>query len=86
MSEYRSQHENDELTQALLCEVRSVSPVFYALVFAQAQRIQVLGDEVVLSFGPGQSVLSEPLLGKKAWVERMLYQVTGRNMMLVVEQ
>lgn len=83
MPEYRSQEENGAIRREYLRDLRMSHPAFYSLVVAQAHRFDVVGDELVVRFSPDHATLLAQCLGKKAWVERGLYQLTGRKMSLV---
>ena len=79
MNEYRIESENHCIQGALLSEMRTANPVFFALVIAQAQDVSVLGDCVQIMFSPNHAALKDLCYEKKVWIERMLYGLTGRH-------
>ena len=54
---------------ALLAEIKKTKSVFYNMVVAQAQKIEVSGDRVTFTFSPAQRTLSSTLEQHRAWLE-----------------
>ena len=57
------------LKDALLAEIKKAKAVFYNMVVAQAQKIEVAGDRVTFSFTPAQRALKDQFEQQKAWLE-----------------
>ena len=68
---------------ALLAEIKKSKAVFYNMVVAQAQKIEVAGDRVTFTFSPAQRTLSSTLEQHRAWLEGMAQQLAGRKIAVV---
>ena len=68
---------------ALLAEIKKSKAVFYNMVVAQAQRIEVAGDRVTFTFAPAQRTLSSTLEQHRAWLEGIAQQLAGRKIAVV---
>ncbi len=64
---------------ALLAEIKKGKAVFYNMVVAQAQKIEVAGDRVTFSFTPGQRALKDQFEQQKAWLESVALGIAGRT-------
>ncbi len=64
----------------LLAEIRKAKAVFYNMVVAQAQKIEIAGDRVTFSFTPGQRALKDQFEQQKAWLEALAQPIAGRRM------
>ena len=53
---------------------------FYGTVIAQAQRIDVEGDRLVLAFAPQHRALKQQLEQSRPWLEEMATRLAGRKM------
>ena len=53
---------------------------FYGTVIAQAQRIDVDGDRLVLAFAPQHRALKQQLEQSRPWLEEMATRLAGRKM------
>lgn len=73
----------DQLKDAFLAEVRKSKKFFYGTVVAQAQRIDVQGDQVVFSFGPQHRALRVQLDQTRQWLDALASQLSGRRMTVV---
>jgi len=71
------------LKDALLAEIRKSKQVFYNMVVAQAQKIEVAGDRVTFTFAPNQRTLREQFEQNRSWLESMGQQVAGRRIAFV---
>ena len=56
---------------------------FYGTVIAQAQRIDVEGDRLVLAFAPQHRALKQQLEQSRPWLEEMATRLAGRKMTVV---
>ena len=65
---------------ALLAAIRGAKAVFYNTVVAQAQKIEIAGDRVTFTFGPGQRMQRDSIEQNKAWLESVALQTSGRRM------
>ena len=69
---------------ALLAEIKKAKGgVFYNMVVAQAQKIEVSGDRVTFTFSPIQRTLSNTFDQQRAWLEGLAQQIAGRRMTVV---
>jgi hypothetical protein len=57
--------------------------VFYNMVVAQAQKIEVAGDRVTFTFSATQRTLFDTVDQHKAWLEGLAQQLSGRRMTIV---
>jgi hypothetical protein len=64
---------------AFLNEIRKQKMSFYSMVVAQAQKIELSGDQITFSFSPPQKFLHEQVVQGKAWLESLAQQATGRR-------
>jgi len=67
----------------LLAEIKKSKAVFYNMVVAQAQKIEVAGDRVTFTFSPMQRTLSSTLEQHRAWLEGLAQRLAGRRMAIV---
>ena len=70
---------------ALLAEIRKSKQVFYNMVVAQAQKIEVTGDRVTFAFAPNQRALRETFDQNRAWLESVAQQVAGRRIVFAAQ-
>ena len=68
------------LKDALLAEMQKSKKFFYGTVIAQAQRIEVEGDRLVLAFAPQHRALKQQLEQSRPWLEEMATRLAGRKM------
>lgn len=73
-----------DVKSGLLSAMREQNKVFYSMVVAQAQQIQIDGDTVVFTFAAVHKALSSQLEGKRAWIEQLAQAGTGRRMGIAV--
>ena len=73
------------LKDALLAEIRKSKAVFYNMVVAQAQKIEVAGDRVTFTFTPNQRALRDQFEQNSAWLESVGQQVTGRRIVFAAQ-
>ena len=64
---------------ALLAQIKNGKSVFYNMVVAQAQKIEVAGDRVTFTFSPNQRALRDTFEQQRAWLESIAQQVAGRR-------
>jgi DNA polymerase-3 subunit gamma/tau len=67
------------LKDALLAEMQKSKKFFYGTVIAQAQRIDVEGDRLVLAFAPQHRALKQQLEQSRPWLEEMATRLAGRK-------
>ena len=70
----------DRFKDAFLEEIRKVKKYFYGTVIAQAQRIHVEGDRVIITFGPQHRALKSQLEQTRPLLETIATQLSGRRM------
>jgi DNA polymerase III subunit gamma/tau len=63
---------------ALLARIRDTKKVFYNMVVAQAQKIEVAGDRLTFTFSSNQRALRDQFEQQRAWLESNAQQVFGR--------
>jgi DNA polymerase III subunit gamma/tau len=73
------------LKDALLAEIRKSKQVFYNMVVAQAQKIEVAGDRVTFTFAPNQRTLRDTFEQNRAWLESLGQQVAGRRLVFAAQ-
>ena len=71
---------------ALIAEIKKGKAVFYNMVVAQAQKIEVAGDRVTFSFTPAQRALKDQFEQQKAWLEVIAQTIAGRKMTMASAQ
>ena len=76
----------DRLKEAFLEEIRKVKKFFYGTVIAQAQRIDITGDRVVITFAPQHRALKAQLEGTRPLLETTATQLAGRKMTVVTAE
>ena len=70
----------------LIAEIKKSKTVFYNMVVAQAQKIEVAGDRVVFSFAPAQRALKDQFEQQKAWLESIAQSIAGRKITMASAQ
>ena len=73
------------LKNALLAEIRKSKQVFYNMVVAQAQRIEVAGDRVTFTFAPNQRTLRDTFEQNRPWLESIGQQLAGRRLVFAAQ-
>jgi DNA polymerase-3 subunit gamma/tau len=71
------------LKDAFLAEIQKTKKLFYGTVIAQAQRIDVQNDCVVLTFGPQHRVFKQQLEQSRPWLEELATRLAGRPISVV---
>jgi DNA polymerase III subunit gamma/tau len=74
------------LKDALLAEIKKSKSVFYNMVVAQAQKIEVGAERVAFTFSPVQRALCDTVEQNRAWLEGLAQQIAGRKMTIAVAQ
>jgi len=64
---------------ALLAQIKNGKPVFYNMVVAQAQKIELAGDRLTFTFSPNQRALRDTFEQNRGWLESIAQQVAGRR-------
>ncbi len=70
----------------LIAEIRKAKAVFYNMVVAQAQKIEIVDDRVTFSFTPGQRALKDQFEQQKTWLESIAQPIAGRRMIFASAQ
>jgi DNA polymerase-3 subunit gamma/tau len=70
---------SDSSKDNFLAEIRKSKAVFYNMVVAQAQKIDVAADRVTFTFSPAQRALRDQVDQQRAWLESLAKQVFGRS-------
>ena len=69
----------------LLAEIKKSKAVFYNMVVAQAQKIEVAGDRVTFTFAPNQRTLRDTFEQNRPWLESIGQQVAGRRLVFTAQ-
>jgi DNA polymerase-3 subunit gamma/tau len=78
--------EDATFKEAFLSEVRRTKVVFYNMVVAQAQRIEINADRVAFTFSATQRTLCETFEQHRAWLESIAAKLTGRKVAVTAVQ
>jgi DNA polymerase-3 subunit gamma/tau len=70
----------------VLAAIREENKVFYGMVVAQAQKVEVEGDALAFTFAPIHKALKSQLEAKRAWVEALAQSATGRRVTVVIRE
>jgi DNA polymerase-3 subunit gamma/tau len=73
----------DRFKDAFLEEIRKVKKFFYGTVIAQAQKIHVEGDRLVITFAPQHRALRSQLEQTRPHLETIAGQLAGRKISVV---
>jgi hypothetical protein len=76
----------ERLKQAFLEEVRKAKKFFYGTVIAQAQRIDVERERIVITFGPQHRPMRAQLEQTRPLLETIASQLAGRKMAVVAAE
>jgi DNA polymerase-3 subunit gamma/tau len=71
---------------AFLAAIREQNKVFYGMVVAQAQKVEVEGETVVFTFTPVHRTLRSRLEEKRAWLEQLAQAAAGRRLKIVARE
>jgi DNA polymerase-3 subunit gamma/tau len=71
---------------AFIAEIKKSKAVFYNMVVAQAQTIEVSGDRMTFSFTPGQRALKDQFEQQKPWLESLAQTIAGRRIAMASSQ
>jgi DNA polymerase-3 subunit gamma/tau len=72
-----------DVKEAFLAEVQKSKKFFYGTVIAQAQKIEIQTDRVVLTYAPQHRALRAQLDQMRAWLEEVISRIAGRRMSVV---
>ena len=67
-----------DLKSAFMSSIREGNKVFFSMVVAQAQTVEVDGDSVVFAFAPVHKNMRGQLESKRGWLEKLAQQIAGR--------
>jgi DNA polymerase-3 subunit gamma/tau len=76
----------DRFKEAFLEEIRKAKKFFYGTVLAQAQRIDVQGDRIVITFAPQHRALKAHLEQTRPTLETTATELAGRKMTVVAAE
>jgi DNA polymerase-3 subunit gamma/tau len=62
-----------------LAEVQRSNKTFFGFHLAQAQKIELVEDRLVLTFGPIHEVMRQQVEGKRGWLESIAESIAGRK-------
>ena len=62
-----------------LAEVQRANKTFYGFHLAQAQKIDIVDERLVFTFGPIHEVMRQQVEGKRAWLESIAETIAGRR-------
>jgi len=66
--------------------VRESNKVFYSMVVAQAQRVELEGDTLTFTFAPVHKQLRAQLEARRSWLEQLAQSTVGRRIAVVAKQ
>jgi DNA polymerase-3 subunit gamma/tau len=72
-----------QLKDAFLAEVKKAKKFLFGTVIAQAQKIEVDGDRIVVTFAPQHRALRVQLDQTRPWLETLATQLAGRRMAVI---
>jgi DNA polymerase-3 subunit gamma/tau len=75
-----------DVKASVLATVREQNKVFYGMVIAQAQKVEVDGDSLVFTFAPVHKSLRAQLDVKRAWIEQLAQAAAGRRIAVVTRE
>jgi DNA polymerase III subunit gamma/tau len=81
-----SSTEDATFKDAFLAEVRKTKAVFYNMVVAQAQRIDVSTHRIAFTFSATQRTLCETFEQQRAWLESIAGKLAGQKVTIVAVQ
>jgi DNA polymerase III subunit gamma/tau len=67
------------LKDALLAEIRTTRGMFYNVHVATAERVDVVDDRVVFTFGPDKAAARSNVEGNREWLEGLAMRLAGRK-------
>ncbi len=70
----------------LLASIREANKSFFGMVIAQVQTVEVEGDRIMFTFAPAHKNLRGQLEAKRAWIENLAHNLTGRKMTVAVKE
>ncbi len=65
-----------------LAEVQRSNKTFYGFHLAQAQKIELVDDRLVFTFGPIHEVMRQQVEGKRGWLESIAESIAGRKVVV----
>ena len=68
-----------DFKERFLAEVQRSRRTFFSLHLAQAQRIEVEGGRLVLTFGPAHEAMRQQVESQRGWLESITAAVAGRR-------
>jgi DNA polymerase-3 subunit gamma/tau len=74
-----------DLKSGLLSNVRENNKVFFSMVIAQAQSVEVEGDSIAFAFAPVHKSLRTQFEGKRGWLEQIAGQIAGRPIKVIAK-
>ena len=66
-----------------MSSIREQNKVFFSMVIAQAQSVEVDGDTVAFAFAPVHKSLRSNFEGRKAWIEQLANGIAGRPIKVI---
>jgi hypothetical protein len=71
------------IKEAFLAEVQKAKKFFYGTVIAQAQRIDVEPDRIVIAFAPQHRALKQQLDQTRDWLETLASRLVGHRVAVI---
>ncbi len=72
-----------DLKAAVLGTIREQNKLFFGMVIAQAQAVEIEGESLVFTFLPIHKSLRAQLDTKRAWIEQLAQAASGRRIVVV---
>ncbi len=81
-----AQAQAPDFKSALLAALREKNRIFYGMVIAQAQTVDVDGDTITLTFAAVHKSLRAEFERQRGWIEELAQSVAGRKIKLVTKE
>ena len=81
-----SSESRPDVKAAVLSSIRESNKVFFGMVIAQAQKVELEGDALVFTFGATHKTLKTQLEAKRGWVEQLAQAAAGRKIAVLTKE
>jgi DNA polymerase-3 subunit gamma/tau len=75
-----------DVKSSVLASIREANKVFFGMVIAQAQKVDVEGDAMIFTFLPNHKTLKAQLEAKRAWIEQFAQAAAGRRITVMTKE
>ena len=77
-----SEPPSGDLKSSLLAALREKNRIFYGMVIAQVQTVEVVGDTATFTFAPVHKSLRAEFERQRGWIEELAHATAGRKVKL----